>query len=227
MNHQTTYYPTPILLEYLSFCTLPLLHTYSSTFKRHPRESTDHGIQPRLQYWGSSRRREAHKSIHIRCSFLSLQRPGMARQASSAMDPPGNGHRCPTGQLRPQCRASTTPRRVRGSISTYRCVPIQPSSNSSLTRVTAIGLLVMMYPILCKVKFETLHLAFGHRTLWIQIGFSIVMNWLVAPFLMVSYAAHDISSFGLLIGFCPHSWASLGPFFLTSRSFAMDLSWSV
>ncbi|KAF1991954.1 arsenical-resistance protein ACR3 [Aulographum hederae CBS 113979] len=50
----------------------------------------------------------------------------------------------------------------------------------------AIGLLVMMYPILCKVQFETLHLAFRHRALWIQIGFSIVMNWLVAPFLMLA-----------------------------------------
>lgn len=48
----------------------------------------------------------------------------------------------------------------------------------------------MMYPILCKVKFETLHLAFRHRDLWIQIGFSIVMNWLVAPFVMVSSAAN-------------------------------------
>ncbi|OXV07254.1 hypothetical protein Egran_04977 [Elaphomyces granulatus] len=52
----------------------------------------------------------------------------------------------------------------------------------------AIGLLVMMYPILCKIKFETLHLAFRHRPLWIQIGFSIVMNWLVAPFVMLGLA---------------------------------------
>jgi ACR3 family arsenite transporter len=44
----------------------------------------------------------------------------------------------------------------------------------------------MMYPILCKVKYETLHLVLQHRALWIQIGFSIIMNWLVAPFIMVS-----------------------------------------
>ncbi|KAG9512312.1 arsenical-resistance protein ACR3, partial [Aureobasidium melanogenum] len=50
----------------------------------------------------------------------------------------------------------------------------------------AIGLLVMMYPILCKVKYETLHLAFKTKQLWIQIGFSIVMNWIVAPFLMLA-----------------------------------------
>ncbi|KAI5272087.1 arsenical-resistance protein ACR3 [Aureobasidium subglaciale] len=50
----------------------------------------------------------------------------------------------------------------------------------------AIGLLVMMYPILCKVKYETLHLVFKTKQLWIQIGFSIVMNWIVAPFLMLA-----------------------------------------
>jgi len=50
----------------------------------------------------------------------------------------------------------------------------------------AVGLLVMMYPILCKIKFETLHLALKTKELWIQVGFSIIMNWLVAPFLMVS-----------------------------------------
>ncbi|KAI4133815.1 MAG: hypothetical protein LQ347_002052 [Umbilicaria vellea] len=49
----------------------------------------------------------------------------------------------------------------------------------------AIGLLVMMYPILCKVKYETLHQVFRKREVWIQIAFSIVINWLVAPFLMV------------------------------------------
>jgi len=49
----------------------------------------------------------------------------------------------------------------------------------------AIGLLVMMYPILCKVKYETLHLVFQKREVWVQIGFSIVANWIVAPLVMV------------------------------------------
>ncbi|CAD0090942.1 unnamed protein product, partial [Aureobasidium vineae] len=49
----------------------------------------------------------------------------------------------------------------------------------------AVGLLVMMYPILCKVQYETLHLAFKTRELWIQVGFSIIVNWLIAPFLML------------------------------------------
>jgi arsenite transporter len=43
----------------------------------------------------------------------------------------------------------------------------------------------MMYPILCKVQYETLHRVFRSRELWIQIGFSIALNWIVAPLLMV------------------------------------------
>lgn len=43
----------------------------------------------------------------------------------------------------------------------------------------------MMYPIMCKVQYESLHHVFSTRQIWIQIGFSIVMNWLVAPFLML------------------------------------------
>ncbi|KAK6957557.1 hypothetical protein Daesc_000344 [Daldinia eschscholtzii] len=49
----------------------------------------------------------------------------------------------------------------------------------------AVGLLVMMYPILCKVRYETLHEIFSHRGVWKQIAFSVFMNWIVAPFLMV------------------------------------------
>lgn len=43
----------------------------------------------------------------------------------------------------------------------------------------------MMYPILCKVRFEALHRVLWTREIWKQIAFSVVMNWLVAPFLMV------------------------------------------
>ncbi|KAH9908553.1 arsenical-resistance protein ACR3 [Xylariomycetidae sp. FL2044] len=50
----------------------------------------------------------------------------------------------------------------------------------------AVGLLVMMYPILCKVKYETLHQVFSHRGIWKQIGFSVFMNWIIAPLLMLA-----------------------------------------
>ncbi|KAK9776398.1 putative Arsenical-resistance protein [Seiridium cardinale] len=49
----------------------------------------------------------------------------------------------------------------------------------------AVGLLVMMYPILCKVRYESLHEIMSHRGVWKQILFSVFMNWIIAPFLMV------------------------------------------
>jgi ACR3 family arsenite transporter len=49
----------------------------------------------------------------------------------------------------------------------------------------AVGLLVMMYPILCKVRYESLLEIVKHPGLWKQITFSIIVNWIVAPFLMV------------------------------------------
>ncbi|KAJ9221707.1 hypothetical protein DTO027B5_8912 [Paecilomyces variotii] len=52
----------------------------------------------------------------------------------------------------------------------------------------AIGLLVMMYPILCKVRYESLHHVFRDRGIWIQIAFSIFVNWIIAPFLMLGLA---------------------------------------
>ncbi|KAJ6017544.1 hypothetical protein N7451_000923 [Penicillium sp. IBT 35674x] len=52
----------------------------------------------------------------------------------------------------------------------------------------AIGLLVMMYPILCKVRYESLHHILRQRGIWVQIAFSIVVNWIIAPLLMLGLA---------------------------------------
>lgn len=51
----------------------------------------------------------------------------------------------------------------------------------------------MMYPILCKVQYETLHQVFAHREIWVQLGFSIIVNWIIAPLLMVNTSStkHD------------------------------------
>jgi ACR3 family arsenite transporter len=43
----------------------------------------------------------------------------------------------------------------------------------------------MMYPILCKVRYESLHHVFRTRQIWIQLAFSVVVNWIIAPFFMV------------------------------------------
>ncbi|TDZ30230.1 Arsenical-resistance protein Acr3 [Colletotrichum spinosum] len=50
----------------------------------------------------------------------------------------------------------------------------------------AVGLLVMMYPILCKVQYEKLHDVFRTREIWIQLGFSVVINWIIAPLFMLA-----------------------------------------
>ncbi|GAB0132838.1 hypothetical protein EsDP_00001262 [Epichloe bromicola] len=52
----------------------------------------------------------------------------------------------------------------------------------------AIGLLVMMYPILCNVRYETLHAILGQATLWKQVVFSVIFNWIIAPFFMLAVA---------------------------------------
>ncbi len=54
-----------------------------------------------------------------------------------------------------------------------------------MLRLSAVGLLVMMYPILCKVKYETLYKVFQERKVWVQIAFSLVVNWIIAPLVMV------------------------------------------
>jgi arsenite transporter len=43
----------------------------------------------------------------------------------------------------------------------------------------------MMYPILCKVRFEELNLVFREKALWWQLAFSFVVNWIIAPLVMV------------------------------------------
>lgn len=54
--------------------------------------------------------------------------------------------------------------------------------------MTAVGLMVMMYPMLCKIKFETLHRVFAHRQIWVQLAFSVFVNWIVAPLVMLGLA---------------------------------------
>ncbi|KAJ7578552.1 sodium bile acid symporter family-domain-containing protein [Mycena floridula] len=52
----------------------------------------------------------------------------------------------------------------------------------------AIGLIVMMWPILTKVQYEVLPGIFSSRKIWIQIGLSMFLNWIVGPFIMLGLA---------------------------------------
>jgi len=67
-----------------------------------------------------------------------------------------------------------------------RGVKLRRGVKGGLMGATAVGLLVMMYPIMCKIKFETLHHVFRQRAIWVQIAFSVFVNWIIAPFLMVT-----------------------------------------
>ncbi|EPQ32061.1 uncharacterized protein PFL1_00259 [Pseudozyma flocculosa PF-1] len=51
-----------------------------------------------------------------------------------------------------------------------------------------VGLIVMMWPILTKVQYERLPALFRTRRLWYQIGLSLVLNWIVGPFVMLALA---------------------------------------
>lgn len=65
---------------------------------------------------------------------------------------------------------------------------LQKGSFAGVSVPICVGLLIMMYPILCAVPFETLHLALRQKQTWIQILFSILLNWILAPFLMLALA---------------------------------------
>jgi ACR3 family arsenite transporter len=64
----------------------------------------------------------------------------------------------------------------------------------------------MMYPILCKVRFETLHLLLQTKALWKQIGISFVLNWIIAPLFMTALAwaflpdRHDLRDGLIFVG---------------------------
>jgi ACR3 family arsenite transporter len=52
----------------------------------------------------------------------------------------------------------------------------------------AIGLIVMMWPVLTKVQYETLPKIFQSSRIWIQIGLSLFLNWIIGPFVMLGLA---------------------------------------
>ncbi|KAI8978390.1 arsenite transporter [Pilobolus umbonatus] len=58
----------------------------------------------------------------------------------------------------------------------------------SVSLPIAIGLLLMMYPVLCKVQYEKLHLILSDRRVWSQIAISILINWIFGPIIMTALA---------------------------------------
>ncbi|KDQ16683.1 hypothetical protein BOTBODRAFT_30601 [Botryobasidium botryosum FD-172 SS1] len=51
-----------------------------------------------------------------------------------------------------------------------------------------VGLIVMMWPILTKVQYERLPKIFSTWRVWIQLGISLVLNWVFGPLIMLGLA---------------------------------------
>ncbi|OKL57737.1 hypothetical protein UA08_06927 [Talaromyces atroroseus] len=94
--------------------------------------------------------------------------------------------------------------------------------------ILAVGLLVMMYPILCKVRYEELHHVFKTSKIWTQIAFSIVLNWIVAPFFMVKSRPDSSFTLALAWAFLPDQSELRQGLILVgiARCIAMVLIWT-
>ncbi|KIM41603.1 hypothetical protein M413DRAFT_445579 [Hebeloma cylindrosporum] len=58
----------------------------------------------------------------------------------------------------------------------------------SVSLPIAIGLIVMMWPVLTKVQYETLPAIFSTARLWKHIAISVILNWVIGPFVMLALA---------------------------------------
>lgn len=65
---------------------------------------------------------------------------------------------------------------------------LQKGNFRGVSAPLAIGLIVMMWPILTKVQYERLPQMFATKRLWYQLAMSLVLNWVIGPFLMLGLA---------------------------------------
>lgn len=72
------------------------------------------------------------------------------------------------------------------------CTPLYWLRRPTTTLMTpiraAIALIVMMWPILCRVSPSSLFALFSQRQLYKHLLFSLVINWIVAPLIMLALA---------------------------------------
>ncbi|KII92144.1 hypothetical protein PLICRDRAFT_172280 [Plicaturopsis crispa FD-325 SS-3] len=69
---------------------------------------------------------------------------------------------------------------------------VQPAFDTvrfdSVSVPIAIGLILMMWPILTKVQYETLPTIFRSRKIWTHLLLSLLLNWVVGPLVMLAVA---------------------------------------
>ncbi|KAI8144708.1 arsenical-resistance protein [Fennellomyces sp. T-0311] len=59
---------------------------------------------------------------------------------------------------------------------------------ASVSVPIAIGLLIMMYPVLCKVQYERMPAILMTKQVWIQMAISVFLNWVIGPIIMTALA---------------------------------------
>ncbi|KAF9225010.1 arsenical-resistance protein ACR3 [Gyrodon lividus] len=69
---------------------------------------------------------------------------------------------------------------------------VQPAFDTvqfdSVSVPIAIGLIIMMWPILTKVRYEALGHTLLSKKLWIHMSISLVLNWIIGPLIMLGLA---------------------------------------